>query len=97
MVNYHHSWGRDSGDEFEFAVTDDTLRDAIIEEWNLRPALRPEDAKSWATITGAGWWPGGKLDQYPERYGRVDEGAARYWSLWFDPANGKLYAEYGNW
>lgn len=97
LVNYHHSWGRDSGDEFEFNFTDDLLRDAIIKEWNLKPAVREDSPISFAKFTGAPWWPGEKLDQLPERYSRVDETACQYWSLWVDRQNGKLYAEYGNW
>lgn len=97
MVNYHHSRGLDSGDEFEFAVTDDALRDAIVKEWDLRRAAEPDGVTSFAKHTGAPWWPRAKLDQFPERYGRVDEAATRYWSLWVDRANGKLYAEYGEW
>lgn len=97
LVNYHHSWGLDAGDEFEFAVTDDALRDAIVKEWNLKPAVRDQDVKSFAKFTGAPWWPRAKLDQFPERYGRVDEAATGYWSLWVDRENGKIYAEYGDW
>lgn len=98
MVNYHHSWGRDSGDEFEFAVTDDALRDATIKQWNLKPAVKPEDAMSFATLERRNpWWPGRKLDQLPERYGRKDEAKTSYWSLWVDRENGRVYAEKGNW
>jgi hypothetical protein len=96
-VNYHHSWGLDHGDEFEFAVTDDTLRDLIIQEWKLTPADRPQDAPSFAKHTGAPWWPGALLDALPERYGRIDWDRERYWSLWVDRENGRLYAEYGKW
>jgi hypothetical protein len=98
LVNYHHSWGRDSGDEFEFAVTDDALRDAIMKQWNLKPAVKPDDARSFATVERRNpWWPGAKVDQFPERYGRVDEAATSYWSLWVDRENGKVYAEKGDW
>jgi hypothetical protein len=99
LVNYHHSWGfMDSGDEFEFTVTDDALRDAIIKEWNLKPAVKPNDAVSFAKLgSGPPWWPGARLDQFPERYGRVDGAATNYWSLWVDRENGKVYAEYGDW
>ena len=48
LVNYHHSGGLDAGDEFEFAVTDDALRDAIIEEWKLKPAAGDDDVRSFA-------------------------------------------------
>jgi hypothetical protein len=99
LVNYHHGWGRDSGDEFVFAVTDDTLRDAIIKEWSLKPSIAEDDSEvmSFAKATGAPWWPPEPNRQFSERYGRVDQAACNYWSLWVDRENGKLYAEYGNW
>ncbi|MEZ0267063.1 MAG: hypothetical protein ACAI43_20215 [Phycisphaerae bacterium] len=97
VIQYHHSAGRDSGDEFEFAVTDDALRDAIIKEWNLTSVAPGGRVMSFARVTGAPWWPGDKLQELPERYGRIDERASRYWSLWVDRQNGRLYAEYGNW
>jgi hypothetical protein len=98
LVNYHHSWGLDSGDESEFAVTDDALRDAIINEWNLKPAAEPDDAVSFAKLGGGPpWWPGKKLDGFPERYGRKDEARTSYWSVWVDRENGKVYAEKGDW
>jgi hypothetical protein len=98
LVNYHHSWGLDAGDEFEFAVTDDALRDSIIRQWNLMPAAKPEDAVSFAKFTNRQpWWPGKKLDEFPERYARKDEVKTSYWSLWVDRENGKVYAEKGEW
>lgn len=98
LVNYRHSWGLDSGDEFEFAVTDDALRDAIIKAWDLKPAVEPDDVVSFAKLERRSpWWPGAKLDQFPERYGRRDEALSSYWSLWVDRDNGKLYAEKGDW
>jgi hypothetical protein len=98
MVNYHHTWGLDSGDNFEFAVADDALRDAIIKEWNLKPAVEPNDAVSVAKLTGnPPWWPGLKIDRFPERYGRRDEAITHYWSLWVDREGGRLYAEKGDW
>ena len=99
LVNYHHSWGLDSGDEFVLAVTDDKLRDAIIKEWNLKPSTAVDDSEvmSFAKFTGAPWWPRDPNRQFSERYGRVDQAACNYWSLWVDREHGKLYAEYGNW
>jgi hypothetical protein len=97
-LNHHHSRGIDSGDEFEFAFTDNQLRDAIIRQWNLQPAVDPNGARSFARLTSTEpWWPGARLDQLPERYGRIDEATARYWSLWVDRANGKVYVESGEW
>jgi hypothetical protein len=98
LIHYHHEWGSDFGNEFEFTVTGDALRDAIIKEWNLKPGRREDNVMSFAKASSAPWWwPRSKLDQFPERYGRVDEAATRYWSLWVDRENGKLYAEYGRW
>jgi hypothetical protein len=61
------------------------------------PAVRDDDAISFAKSTAAPWWPPEKLDQFPKPYGRVDEAATRYWSLWVDRDDGKLYAEHGDW
>lgn len=97
LVNYHHSWGLDQGDEFEFAVTDDALRDAIIREWKLTPAPPDRAPLSAAKFTGAPWWPRDRLNQMSEKYSRVDEAATRYWSLWVDRESGRVYAEYGDW
>lgn len=99
LINYHHRWGRDSGYEFEFVVTDDKLRDAIIKEWKLEPPTTESgsDVMTFARSTGNPWWPQDPNKQFIERYGRADEAANNYWSLWVDRANGRLYAEYGNW
>ena len=97
-VHYHHTWGRDSGDLFEFDVTDDAMREAMIADWNLKPATAPEQPMSFNTSTGRQpWWPGAALNALPERYGRVDEEHSQLWSLWVDHAAGKLYAESGDW
>jgi len=99
VVGYQRTWaGLDSADDFAFAVTSDALRDAIIKEWKLEPAVRTSDAESFAKVVGGpAWWPGSTLDQLPERYGRKDQVRTKYWSLWVDRENGKLYAECGDW
>src|SRR4051794_5146890 len=67
LVHYHHSLGRDYSDEFEFDVTDDALRDAIIKEWKLKPASPDRDVMTFASLGPVPWWPGARLKMISER------------------------------
>ena len=79
---------------FAFNVSDNTLRDKLIQEWHLEPATRI--VSPWPGSPD--WWPTPVIPQtLSERYERVDHSSERFYEVRIDSNTGRLYAAYGNW
>lgn len=77
---------------FEFEVKDDVMRDRLRTRWHLN---RKHEDISWKKAPG--WWPVQEGTKRLECYGRDDVQQERYYFVWSDPANERLYVQYGNW
>jgi len=106
LLHSHRDGGIDVQYAFVFAVADDQLRDRFIERWRLRPVQSVDhgnliasatEATSFVELDPPAWWPADRLEKLPDKYARTGWDAERYWTIWADRENGRLYAEYGGW
>ena len=84
---------------FRFTVTDDKLRDQLIANWKLLRTEPSGELKSFVALAPPPWFPKDRdrIQAFEERYSRIDVEAEKYWCVWIDRKNNRLYAEYGRW
>jgi hypothetical protein len=101
LVNYVTSRaGYDASYGFEFHVANDQVRDGLIARWGLTapaPAIAKDRLLSFIDSGDAGWWPADIDAIAEEHYVRIEDQQEKYWSLWVDRDENRIFAVYGNW
>ena len=95
-----HSGGQYAGFDasygFVFDVSDNSLQEQLVDEWDLNAAHASESG--FFKFAKFAWWPTDdaflKMD---ENFSRSDDQNEEYWHVWHDQRNGKLYVEHGRW
>jgi len=88
--------GFDASYGFVFDVSDDTLENELVKEWNLEAAK--DSGGGFFKFAKHEWWPtDGELAKMEPCFSREDKQKEEYWSIWRNPITGKLYVEHGRW
>lgn len=89
--------GLDWCELFEFSCSDTALRDALVRKWKLRNLTKStEEPVSFVQKDRPVWWPS-NTGSATRKFGRSDEKAEQYLSVWEFSATGRLYVENGQW
>ncbi len=89
--------GIDYSHVFEFSCSDTTLRDRLVNKWQLRDLTGSEEAPtSFVEIRRPSWGPS-TVPPEERKFGREDQAREEYWSVWEDSQAGRLYVEVGRW
>jgi hypothetical protein len=93
--SYDRSGFQYASHSYCYHVTDDQLLDLLIDRWKLaRISDADQRAISYTTHDPPSWWPSDRtLRKFPEQYEHEERG--RYWSVWVDRENCRLWAEFG--
>ena len=93
--SYDRSGFQYASHSYCYRVTDDQLLNLLIERWKLARIKDTEHpAISYTTLDPPSWWPSFEtLRKFPEQYQQEERG--RYWSVWVDRENCRLWAELG--
>jgi hypothetical protein len=89
--------GVDFCDLFEFSCSDVTLRDTLVSKWRLRDLTGTrQDPVSFVENDHPVWWPS-STSVATHKFGRRDEDAESYISVWDYSETGQLFVELGVW
>jgi hypothetical protein len=82
---------------FEVLDTELELRDRLIEKWHLRDITHNSNSPmSFLNSDHPTWWPS-EWSFATSKFGKVDESAEKYWSIWIDDDKRRIFIEVGQW